>query len=520
NRQLPPLPSDDTTASTASGNVVVLGAGTGVSVGDITPNAEEIVEEEGRKYLVHRLSFVRHLRYHEGFMLESDAPELFSMSLPPGDSLRSLSDQAADAELQFYPDRIPIGFKQLFVNTISAAAGTTLQQVDGEDDIDYALRRTGGDVGLEALRAIILDTESIRGRMTLANADVPLIGRLHLKTRGNSQFARQLERLSSARSRFSPILNDDAALTFHTCVKLPEDTSPVVSALAVWVRAHLADLAGTDVDLAVAGEDFRATLENIAEHRNLEMLLKVGWTPSTQGVIYGGVQVDDNQYLLQGIYSLLKNEQFGQSLADQVQLVDHGGLKYIEIPLPALPRTSFSVRFSHAFLCHSGGCLWFAIGTEHAHDIIRQCVDGCGSSTQLSRTPLHSFALDVKRWLSYPQDDPTGIASLPYRVDELIWTGMIFQVDASSEDDVLETTLAPSLVTADHSLLERVLQSAGTFEARLMIDSDESGLIVQADVGAMLGRYLIVRYLTMMDGLLGSLPEEMRQPPSGNEASE
>ncbi|MCA9065455.1 MAG: hypothetical protein KDA96_20445 [Planctomycetaceae bacterium] len=516
------LPSNKVTVKVGIGP-----AGGQVIQVDSNEDRGRIVEIDGVKFREHSVTLTSYFRYHDGFMLQSDAPELLTMALPPATSLRSLSDQTADAELLFYPDRIPTGFKQLFINTLTASGGTALQQVDGEDDTDYAVRRAGGEIGIAALKSIVLETQSVQGRLALAGADVPLSGRLHLETRPNSQFSSQLKSLSSARSRFAPVLADDAAATVHACFRMPDEARELFTALGLWVRTRLSDVAGADVDLAVAGEDFRTSLTGIAEHGNLEFLLKIGWSPSSHGVVYGGVQVDNNPHLLTGLFSLLRSPDIEPAIADHVEMVSRGDHPYIEIRIPnSQTSNDHPFRISRVYITHLNACLWFAAGNENAHEIIRECADKCGAATQLARTPVLTASVDFEKWLTYPQDDPTGLATFPHWIDATLGSAFLSEVNVSTRQEVggqvtehvridaTDGSPAPS-VQIGTGLLSRIRESDGTFEAGLVIDSDDNGLILQGEIGAQMGRYLVVKYLEMMDIVMESIEgptEEISAP--------
>ncbi len=217
-------------------NTISIGVGVGNSSGaSVQINSVEtnddlpIIEENGRKYREHSLNIVNYYRYHDGFMFTSTYSGLLDTSLPPADSLRGQSDRGLDAEVSFYPDRIPVGFKHLFWNTISATANSSLQQRDEEDPVDHVFRKTSSEVGLSAMETVLFDTDMVSGQVLFATSDLPVRGELTLRARKESNFAKSLSDLSSAHSRFAPLLNEDAAITLHSCVKLPEPLKEVLT---------------------------------------------------------------------------------------------------------------------------------------------------------------------------------------------------------------------------------------------------------------------------------------------------
>lgn len=456
-----------------------------------------LVEENGRRFREHVVTTEKYFRYHDGFMFTSSFRDLNSLPLPSRESLLGRSESGLDAELEFFPDRIPVGFKHLFWNTIQSGVGTGLQQVDGEDPVDYTLRRSAGDVGLTILQTLLFDTEQVRGQFSLAKDDQPIRGELVLRSRSNSNFAKDLGSLTTARSRFAPLLNDAAAVTVHTSLKLPENAGKVIAAAGHWMKARLPDAAGigANADLAISGDELNRTMEGISGHGNLELLLKVGWTKSSDGVLYGGLQVDENPQLLSAIYRLLVADDRDSKFRDRFTLVEKNDLPMIEFRAPPDPHSP--LRISHVFIAHQNACLWFAAGSANAHEILHHSIVRCGEAGMRAKTPLLTARIDLQRWMSYPQDDPTGIASLPAQLDAGLTNKSLSTI---AESGVFDTSqrVVPANFTKD-ALLQAVVRMGGSRKASLVLDAEESVFVARTEIGAVIGRYVIARFLDMMD---------------------
>lgn len=482
-----------------------------VSSGD---NEEAIIEEDGRRYVERTFNMTQYFRYHDGFMFSSTYEDLFNMDLPSGDSLVGAAKDGMDAELDFYPDRIPLGFKHLFWNTIHSTAGTELQQRDEEDAIDYAMRRSAGDIVLEAIRAVIFDVDQLSSRMTLADVDRPLTGELKFRARQNSNFSKRLGDYTSGRSRFAPILNDEAAFTLHTCVHLPEETQKVITSTATWLKTRLIETSQGNVDVAIAGSEFGDSMEALAAKRDIEMLIKVGWTPSSGAVVYGGLQVDDNPEMLKSLFDLLTSEHMSQEMADRFSMGVRNQHSTIVMQLPNDGPDS-PLHITHLFITHVNSCLWFAAGGEDAHDILWQSIERCGASGRRTRTPLLTGRLDLARWTSWPQDEPTGLAALPYWLDRIIFAGASSITTVGNAHDVdaakaktsdSQSTSAPT--PASSELMAKVISMGGTQDANLLVDADESGVLIEGNLGAAVARYVVARGLMLVDNRMAQIPAD------------
>jgi hypothetical protein len=503
-----PVSEAELTQDGATENQVQVGislgsSGAGVRVNNGIDQDSEIVEEDGRKFRRRTFSVTQYFRFHEGFMFTSSYEDLFTTQLPSRETLLGGRATENDAELQFYPDRIPVGFKHLFWSTISAAAGSELQQRDEEDEIDYQVRRSGGDLGLAIIKTLLFDTEMISGSFRLADATEPVRGDLRLAARENSGFSADLKELASSTSRFAPVLSDDAAGTIHLAFKLSDGSRGFLTSLGQWIRVRLSEAADRDVDLAIAGSEIEESLAGIAEHGTLEAFVKIGWTNTSDGVIYGGVQVDDNPQLLRNLFALMTGDDVPADVAERFSIVQHSDLEFIEFRVPDLP-AEVPIRATHVYVCHAERCLWVATGSDRSWDILRQSIERCRNATGLRRrTPLLTAEIDLAHWMAFPQDDPTGIAGLPKWGDrELNRLRSQSYVGRTVDQDGNLTSIKGSNSTTPADLMQRVVDLGGSQSAGLRVLADESGVQLEGNLGAVIGRYAIAQWLTTIDAAL------------------
>jgi len=243
-------------------------------------------------------------------------------------------------------------------------------------------------------------------------------------------------------------------------------------------------------------------LTGISEHRNLELLMKAGWTKASDGVLYGGLQLNENPELLKNVhYVLLHLPNADEAIEKMMTLEDRQGLQVIVFRFPddvvEGMRQAIGANITHLYLAHQNSCLWYAAGTENAVEIIRQSVERCTQNTRAARTPLVSGRLDMERWLGYPQDDPAKITSMLHWLDENAYWFPPTPMMAFDGDP-----------QKPNPLIQRVFDLGGSQQIDLSLDADESGLLLQLSLGEAVANYMVAR---MIDGQETMMQEQQKQ---------
>ena len=500
---------DEATPS-SSGNVTIsIGAssGTGVFIGSNSSQGEgKLIEENGKQFREYSSQSTSFFRFHDGFMFESQTKALHTMKLPSGDSLRQMDNADVNGEVTFHPDRIPMGLRMLGWNALSTAAGAELQQWDGESDVDYAVRRSAGDAGLALVRSAMFDTEKVSTWLKLAFDESPVLGEFRISSRNNSDLGRTLRELSSAERRFAPILNDDAAATIYLAARLPEEWRNVVSAYV----ASLSEDATSSSEYSDAERAAQLTWSKsygaVAEHGNLEICVKLGWSKESGGVIYGGVQLNENPELLAAIQSEENDDGELDTQSEMVQLHDMSMLKML------IPEDSElePVKLSHIYLANVDSCLWFAVGGENAHEMIHQSVTRCREAAGRISTPVFTAAVDLQRWADYPQDDAAGLTTL----HQHFYYGISSLVSFMAEDFMGNPDTDEEETDDSHDeVFQRAMSLGGSRAASFTVDTDESGLVARGSVGDAVARgYAAAMVLTIDELVKNNITVENSEP--------
>jgi hypothetical protein len=362
------------------------------------------------------------------------------------------------------------------------------------------LRKSSYQFGLDVIKALMFDVDEARGWLRFATDDQQSVrGELNFDTRRNSALTKQLEDVSAGNSRFSPILRDDAAATLHVCLRVFEESDPLLNAAGAWLQTTIDEATNGDSVMVDGANRLAETLTGISNHQVLEAFVKVGWTESSGGVIYGGLQVDDNPALLRSLHNMIIGADAPPDLIDSFEFVELDGQEVIQITSPENITNEIaehtSLTLTHAYITHQNSCLWFAVGGENAIEIIQSSVARCSSSGLAARAPLLTAAVDVDRWLSYPQDDSTGIAGLLLWLDsnrnEFPPGPMSFQFGGGQ----------PEKPTP---LLQRVADLGGEMQAGLTVIADKGGVRLNLKMGEVIANYYVARMIDMQDKRMGA----------------
>ncbi|GEM_PF-589768 len=506
----PEGPVDGEPETQAANSVTIsVGTGSGVQVSQTGPDAGTVVEEDGISFGETTFNFDQYLRYHGNLMYQAQDAALWEMSLPTRDGVLEDASRDVDLGAEVYLDRIPFGLKTLGWNMLYGGLSTQMQQRDEELDIDYKFRSSGGELALAMAKAGMFDADHVQGFIKLADDTNPIRSELSVSAARGSELSKRLADVSSAQSRFAPLLNDGAAVTLHSSIKLPEESVEVIKAGAEWMTDQLIQQAGTDVDLVLGSVEIAETMVSIANRNNLEFFAKLGWTKATGGVIYGGMQVDENPELLKSVLTLLTPESTPRDILDRYIITRKGDLEVIEFQIPDLGSPAeFPILLTHLYIAHANSCLWFCVGTENSVEILKASISRCENSGLRTNTRILSGEVNFDTWMAYPQDDPTGLTRIPKLADTLLANGLAsgFGYAVQGSDDTGDTIdLAPTAQPASDDLMQRVIDFGGRTDIRMHLDSSSGGIIFHADIGKAIGTYFAARYMQAIEGFVDNI---------------
>ena len=441
-------------------------------------NKLEVIERDGKRFQIQSGSWTQQFRYHDRFLYSSQSEEFVDTRLPSSQEIHDSLDDDSDVGMKIYADRVPEGLRTLGWSMLSAMLNTQLQRQDAEGEESWQMRRSAGNWALSFLKSLMFDVDYGEGEGHLASGRQPIRGQFFLRPRRNSGFVKQLDELGSGRSRFAPLLRDDAGVSVHLCVGLPPEGQETLNALADWIIVE--EDANSRVRTAVS--DLVGILHDVSDEATLEVMARLVHSISSGSVLLGGVQVGDREDILNNMERGLRDT-LGPELGFTVERVQRHGRPILRLQLPVDPDRA--IRVSDIWIAHRDSCLWLAAGGENAHEMIRSAADRCAQSGRAIRARLLTAKLDMEHWMSWPKDDPTGMANLPNWMD----SGDAVSVLMAWAPFGPEATAAPT------PLLDKVMTAQGSKKAWVTLDAKKSGLSAEAELGAPLADWFLARQI-------------------------
>lgn len=454
----------------------------------------EAVEKDGKQMVKQTSRYEESYRFYDNMLFSGGGESLFEMELPTASELTRGVQGGKDMGIDAYFDRIPSGIKTLGWNMLNSTAGTMMQQRDDEEQTQADVRSRSMQLGLDLVKALMFDVQEAQGWWRWANDDDPSMrGQLLFETRRNAELQKQLETASSGISRFAPILRDEAVATFHTCLTLPE-ASATFTALANWLPVVVEQEISSDASVVQAARKLALTLEDLADTPTMELCAKAGWSQASDGVFYGGIRVGNNEGLIDAVVTLLQATNPPDGI---METVEKNGLAALQIKLPQSQQEfitrSSGLKLSHIYVTQGASCLWFAIGNENAIEIIRQSIARCESGGSAGRTPVLSAEVDGEAWLALPQDDPVGVGGLLMYLDENV---------AAFPPGPMMMMMRFGNSQKPTPFLQRCIDLGGNHRASLQVVADRSGLKVDAELGEVIGNYMLIRMIDSQEQMM------------------
>lgn len=469
-------------------------------------------DEDGKQKIKYRWYRPEYYRFREGLLFSSSFEELKDVQLPTRDSLTSRvsTDNDIGAEASF--DRIPLAIKQLGWNMLNSTAGTQMQARDEEEPVDAELRRSSVSTGLDIVKSVMFDVETLDTWVRFATDEVQDVrAQVDFNTRRGSGLGGQLQEVSSSSSKMAQILADEAAVTLHVNFRYSKSAAEMVTAFAAWMQLQLASETNSDPLVMDAASQIADTLGELAERRDIELLVKLGHTEATDGVIYGGLQVGDNPSLLGALYRMTIYEELPQEVHDSISLFEDNGLQMIRLSLPEDAMTELhettSLAVSDIYLAHRNSVLWFAAGGSEAVEIIHSNIARCEAAGLATRTPLLTFDVDADKWLAYPQDDPVGVGGLLRWMDENV--------------GAFPPTLVMGFMGGSGSkptpLIDPVFELGGNRTMKWTIVADEGGARLKVNMGEAIANYHVARMIDSQDRMMRNVQRRQEEVQAKNE---
>lgn len=452
-----------------------------------------IAERDGKRFLDCEQKFELFFQYSGNVLYESPDPELHMMRLPGIDVLQAVTHADANFGVVYVCNPVPIEVRNTIQSALSNVVATLQQQHDTESIAHHRMRVGATALVAAAADSLITDIESVQlASVPPQPTDHSLQGACHIRAKKGSDTATQFSHLTLA-STFSPVLHDNAAVTVHICIHLPDAAEEIISSTLDWLRQTALELYGErQVEAAL---DILDGFGDLPSCDAFDGILKIGWSKLSHGVIYGGVKLTEHPSLVRNAYNfLLESADHDGMIEKRIRLDIADEFDILSIQLKketqAAVRASFGATITHVYFANHQGTLWFATGTEQAVEMIRQMISACCSPDAAFRqTPLFTLEADFQRWADFPQNDPAGVAQIPLWLDANEW-----RFPPNPLADFLGVHSTPS--GKPMPLMQRVFTRGGSPAIRCHVTTNDDTMVLEYHIGLAMANYAILRSIS------------------------
>lgn len=484
-------------------------------------------EEEGQ-------GISTYYRLDNGIMYDASFEDVFEMNLPAPSYLKLSGSRAKyDVLAEFNFKEIPKGYKDLAWNLLSAQSGPMLQQFDDEEDDVYDMRRAAGDLMLNSIKPLIFDIERADFELELIENGQPLKFDLNLAVRANSPLSKTLSEAAKGTSRFSGILNDDAALTMASTWNMPEGIRKLGKASAGFLKAQADKDTNAPDEARAAARQLAAILEATCKKEKIDAFAKFGLDSGGEFVFYGAMKMDGTENMVQLLPQLLA---LIPEAGASEQQTENGTVFTLQIPeefwrndmgVPTEVRGLFPSRLNFTF---ARTAMWFTIGREQSTQKIDEVI---ASAMTRAVNPAGGEQLllniDMTEWANADSSSKPheAMAKVELMLDNMM--SQSIQVRSSNrrkknknkkDDPAAEEVEAGSSLFKPNddsrSFVQDTLATDGF--ARIFLNTGKKSIHLNGEVGDGLARYVMVRYLVTINRAMRQSQDMMEESAKAAEA--
>lgn len=326
--------------------------------------------------------------------------------LDPVTHLSSITGQY-DVSVTLDVDSVPRLTRNLLLNFVSSTMSTRMQQRDEEADGLYEMRRAWMQGDIDALKLLLDECRRVSIGMTVrpetrvANIDVLM------DVREGSAMLQEILNSTTKPSYFTPILNDDAAVSLSLSQIIPDrDRQRYIGVLEGFkkelARQVLVKKLGPELD--EVSPVFRAVtgLQDTFAEGHLDAFGQCFADSNEKLVVIGALRVEDGQQIAVGIREMLERLE-GQDGFDRLQIGygEQAGIEFHRIGFTEIDAgrdAVFGENSGCVFGCGSRS-LWFAVGGDETLDTLAAVMDQLQAAyetpTELRRTSGFRVILNV-----------------------------------------------------------------------------------------------------------------------------
>lgn len=384
-----------------------------VSIGPVSarkvPGEENRYEIEGPRQKLQVL-------LREDYAYVSNDEEFLTNELPAPDTfVRGLTSRY-DVSASINIKAIPEATRSLFLTFLRTSTEAQLQQRDDEPDARFKARKAAGMKNLEDIEAVLKHGDSFVIGFDASSEKKVMVLEFELKATPDSPLAKEMKDITGKRTHFENALTDIVPLSASMNSKVNDRDAKLwmemLEAGELELKDRLAE-SNRELDNAVIDQIFKS-LRATVDSKHLDAFVQFQGEPPGKFVFLGGVKIERDNDLAQGIAAILKHFSDVPALNGlKIDAVNHQGVSFHRWAPPDVSGGVADV-YGNESAVYAGvgqGVLWFAFGGEDAMPIVKQTMDRIADHTiprneEFSRPPFRAV-VNMGAWMKIiDQENP------------------------------------------------------------------------------------------------------------------
>ena len=248
-----------------------------------------------------------HLQVTDGYAFLCSEELTLNRELPRPDVDFAALSTRYDLCIDFRPENIPPGMRELFLSIVRTRTQAELQKRDQESDVLYAFRKAQGMNNLRVVEAILKETKTITVGLDVSTTNRKAVFEVLVNAVDNSQFLKSLQKLASEPSYFAGERREDAAIVFSMNSMIDDNAAKTLKEMLIDLEEQLGRLLthwdqgpplepateGADVDpiSAALANRLLAPLQGLVETRNLDASVQFLHHESGDYILVAGLEI-------------------------------------------------------------------------------------------------------------------------------------------------------------------------------------------------------------------------------------
>ena len=356
------------------------------------------------------------LKLDGGYSFISNDIDLLDQELPSPTAMTRTMTANYDLAISADITAVPEGMRNLFLDLLRAQSEAQLQQRDDEPKAQYEARRAAGMNNLENLEAVLRDGQRFTIGINASPEEQAILVDVSLDVTTDSKLGENLKSFAGSKSRFSPLIDNQAPLIGSASFNVAERDQKVWKRFIESGRELLINPTNAEYEAfdAPTVDRIADALNATVDNGKLDAFLKFEGQPPNPFVLVGGIQMRNTEALATGLVQL--GQQLERRIDDNAGELDvnfetHRGMAIHRFTATNSSRWDRRTYGGQPSL-HVGagfGALWFAVGGDDSVSVLGDAIDKVlqpkGTDVVGQTTAPFHFVMNFGSWFGLPEDE-------------------------------------------------------------------------------------------------------------------